>query len=142
MGSNSWGLEATHRFPDLLDRLAGITAMYSLWNELSKIFKEAYGPPKNPDLISRIYAFARWCGDQPRGKTAEDDLLTCVSVCFLEEIPTMEAAIEDMPSWFTRAEVLNMKDTFSYHVGEVRFLKIIAAYDRLPKKQRKHGQRA
>jgi hypothetical protein len=35
-----------------------------------------------PELIQRVVEFAKWCEEQPRGETAEDDLLTVLVVAF------------------------------------------------------------
>ena len=93
-------------------------------------FREAYKSPRNEDLIRRIYAFAAWCESQPPGSTAEDDLGTCVTVCFTEHIPTIPEALDDMPRWFTREEVERMKETFMYQIGEAGYARILARFDR------------
>lgn len=142
MAPATWDIEAIQRFPDLVDRFEGITSVYALWNELTDIFKEAYRQPKNDDLIARIYDYANWCCSQPEGTTAQEDLGTCVCTCFYEEIPTCAEAIKDMPRWFSHSDVLIMKPIFSYMVGEQGFQQILAAYDSLPKEQRKAAHRA
>jgi hypothetical protein len=38
-------------------------------------------------LFKRILEYADWSLDQPAGKTANDDLGTCVYCCFIEHIP-------------------------------------------------------
>jgi hypothetical protein len=133
MLDHEWGKEAFNKFPDLIDRFESVDSPYALWYELRQALHEAYKSPRNEDLISRIYAFADWCCAQPRGATAEDDLSTCVHVCFYEHIPESLEALEDMPRWFSRSDVLLMKDTFSYMVGEEGFQRIIQAYDRRKK---------
>jgi hypothetical protein len=107
-----------------------------LWFELRDAFQQSYQPPPNEDLISRIYDYANWCCSQPEGTTAEDDLGTCVCVCFYEHIPQSTEALEDMPRWFSRSDVVLMKDIFSYMVGEEGFQRILLAYDR-PQQHRK-----
>jgi hypothetical protein len=100
-------------------------------------FGDAYKEPRNEDLIARIYQYAEWCGTQPRGTSAEDDLGTCVHVCFFEHIPESPAALEDMPRWFSREDVVLMKDTFSYMVREEGFKRILQVYDDAKQKSRK-----
>lgn len=138
MTEPTWDIEALTRFPDLIEEFEGVTTMYQLWSELTDAFKRAYGEPKNADLIERIYQFAFWCCKQPCGNTASDDLGTCVCVCFFEEIPTIDAAIPDMPKWFSHADVLMMKSTFSYMVGEEGYQKVLQAYE---KPRQPHGRK-
>jgi len=132
-----WGKEAFQRFPELIDRFDTVQSPYELWFELREAFEDAYKDPRNEDLISRIYDYANWCGLQPEGKTAETDLGSCVCVCFYEHIPELPAALEDMPRWFARSEVLLMKDIFSYIVGEEGFERILLAYDRTPQRHKR-----
>ena len=89
MLDHDWGREAFNRFPDLIERFDCVDSPYALWFELREEFQQAYKAPRNEDLISRFYAFADWCCSQPSGATAEDDLSTCVSVCFYEHIPEL-----------------------------------------------------
>jgi hypothetical protein len=130
MLDREWGKEAFNRFPDLIDRFDSVDNPYLVWIELGMAFEEAYKAPRNEDLISRIYAFADWCCSQPRGTTAEDDLGSCVRVCFYEHIPQVPEALEDMPRWFSLDDVLAMKQTFSYMVGEEGFQRILRAFER------------
>jgi len=129
MLEHQWGKEAFERFPELIDQFDQVESPYQLWIELMDAFRKAYETPRNEDLISRIYAYADWCCTQPEGATAEDDLGSCVCVCFYEDIPTIPAALEDMPRWFTRDEIVMMKQTFSYMVGEEGFQRLLRAYD-------------
>lgn len=103
---------------------------YDLWLVLTEAFKEAYKAPRNEDLVSRIYCHADWCCSQPGGATAEDDLGSCVCVCFYEHIPELPEALVDMPRWFAQSDVLTMKEISSYHVGEEGFQRILLAYQR------------
>ncbi len=137
MLDHEWGKEAFKRFPELLDKFDSVDTPYSLWFELWEAFEQAYKPPRNDDLISRIYAYADWCCSQPEGATAEDDLGTCACVCFYEHIPQSLEALADMPRWFSRSDVILMKETFSYMVGEEGFQRILLAYQHFEKKQEK-----
>lgn len=79
--------EAFTRFPELIDRFDHVDSPYALWLELTNAFHNAYKAPRDEDLISRIYAYANWCCSQAEGATAEEDLGSCVCVCFYEHIP-------------------------------------------------------
>jgi hypothetical protein len=135
-----WGKEAFNRFPELLDRFDQIDSPYLLWLELTEAFKQAYRTPRNEDLITRIYAFADWCGSQPEGTTTENDLGSCVCTCFYEHIPESPEALEDMPRWFSRSDVLLMKPIFSYMVGEEGFQKILSVFANHHRQQKKRRQ--
>ena len=39
-----------------------------------------------PDIVRRVIDFDAWCLGQPRGETADDDMLTIYVVGFLEEL--------------------------------------------------------
>ncbi|SRR6266481_5636050 len=129
MLDHDWGKEAFTRFPELIDHFNFVDSPDALWFELTEAFDQAYKAPRNDDLIARIYAYADWCCSQPSGATAEDDLGSCVCVCFYEHIPQSPEALADMPRWFSRSDVLLMKETFSYMVGEEGFQRILLAYE-------------
>jgi hypothetical protein len=130
MGLNQirWKETAILLVPELTEAITEADTPYSLWFELWDAFKAAYNEPRNSSLIARIYEYADWCETQPRGETADDDLLTCVSVCFFEEIPTCEPARDDMPNWFTEEDFKDMRDVFRYHFSDAEFEKIEAGF--------------
>jgi hypothetical protein len=134
---HEWGKEAFKRFPELIDRFDSVESPGKLWIELRLAFDDAYKTPRNEDLIARIYKYAEWCCAQPSGTSAEDDLGSIVCVTFYEDIPTISAALEDMPRWFSREDVVLMKDTFSYMVGEEGFKRILQVYEVAESKRKK-----
>ena len=134
---HTWGEEAFKRFPDLIDRFDSVDSPGELWIELRLAFDEAYKEPRNEDLIARIYQYAEWCCTQPSGTSAEDDLGSIVCATLYEDIPTIPAALADMPRWFSRADVILMKETFSYMVGEEGYMRILQVYDVAEKKRKK-----
>ena len=96
-----WLEKATDLFPELRSGIGSAESPYGLWIELWLAFEAAYEQtPPDESLIGRIYRYSDWCCDQPRGKTADDDLLTCVAVSFYEHIPLNAKAREDMPRWW------------------------------------------
>ncbi len=117
----SWREKAEQMFPELADRVRTAKTPYLLWFELRDAFESAYGSPRDESLIERIYRYADWCIDQPRGQTAKDDLATCVSVSFYEHIPECPAARADMPRWFLLEDVLGMEKLFRYHLSETEW---------------------
>jgi hypothetical protein len=92
-----------------------------LWFELRQAFNKAYSGRRNESLIARIYEFAHWCEEQPRGATAETDLATCVSVSFFEHIIELSEARDDMPRWFSLEEFNKMESVFRYHLSDKDF---------------------
>ncbi|HET6841633.1 MAG TPA: hypothetical protein VFK06_08085 [Candidatus Angelobacter sp.] len=130
MLDHEWGQEAFKRFPELIDRFDFVDTPHQLWFELTDSFFQAYKAPLNDDLISRIYDYANWCCTQPKGTSTEDDLGSCVCVCFYEHIPESSEALQDMPRWFSLSDVLTMRETFSYLAGEDGFQRILLAYER------------
>ena|ERR1035438_9320946 len=117
----SWREKATQMFPELASVIRDAENPYSLWSDLLDTFNCAYGPPRDESLIKRVYEYADWCNDQPQGKTAEDDLTTCVAVSFYEHIPQHPDARADMPRWFTLEDLLGMGKLFRYHISDAEF---------------------
>jgi hypothetical protein len=116
-----WRQKADEMFPELLSHFEDADTPYLLWFELREAFERAYDKtPCDESLIRRIYQYSDWCADQPRGRTAEDDLLTCVAVCFYEHIPLHPDAREDMPRWW-RADDLREPSVFQYHLSDEEF---------------------
>jgi hypothetical protein len=129
MNMGLWQEEALRRFSELSDRIREAESPYQLWDQLLFAFEDAYDS-ENTNLIAAIYGYARWCCEQPRGISANDDLATCVTVCFFEHIPDHPKALQDMPRWWSLEEVKAMKDVFSHHVGAdgyARFVELYAA---------------
>jgi predicted protein tyrosine phosphatase len=127
MKDELWLSEALRRFPQLGERLTEADTPYMVWIELRHVFEDAY---KSGDeaLIGGIYQYAAWCCRQLAGKTAEDDLRTCVAACFFEHIPEHPKALHDMPRWWTIENVVLMKQIFSYHAGEDGYAKILSRF--------------
>jgi hypothetical protein len=123
-----WKEQALSVFPELANDIQTTETPYALWLLLRTAFENAYGKTRNETLIRRIYGYAKWCCQQPSGQTAADDLFTCVAVCFYEHIPENTTALADMPRWFSLAEVTDMKDIFTYHIGEKGFQEILKTY--------------
>jgi hypothetical protein len=132
--SENWKSEAVRRFPELGDKVEGWETPYLLWFDLRDAFEAAYRVvPRDEGMIRRVYEFADWCLEQPQGRKADDDLGTCVTVCFYEHIPESPEALADMPRWFKRQNVLEMREVFSYMVGEEGFRRVLEAFDNYQK---------
>ena len=122
MDNKSWLYEAEKRFPELdgVDSFR-LSTPYLLWGILLEKFRLAYNSPVNENLIKRTYEYADWCIAQPRGETAENDLATCVAVCFFEEIPLLEASRSDMPRWFSLEDFVDMEQLFRSTLSKEEF---------------------
>ena len=120
-----WKQKAEEMFPELDSRFEEADTPYLLWFELREAFERAYEQaPRGESLIRRIYQYSDWCVDQPQGQTAEDDLTTCVAVCFYEHIPQHPAAREDMPRWWKPEDLAGERSIFSYHLSAEQFTEL------------------
>ncbi len=87
---SAWRHEAFEKLPEFRSILQDAENSYRYWIELRLYFEDACRN-ENVELATRILNYADWSMDQPRGETAEDDLLTCVYCCFLEHVqPILE----------------------------------------------------
>jgi len=82
---SAWRHQAFEKLPELRTQLQKSKSPYAFWIELQFGFGEARRK-KDVDLFSRILDYADWCLGQPKGKTADDDLGTCVFCCFIEHV--------------------------------------------------------
>ncbi len=109
-------------FPELVSQFVELDTPYLLWIELGILFEKAYEKsPRDESLIRRIYMYSHWCAAQPRGQTSDDDLLTCVSVCFYEHIPLHPVARADMPRWWRAEDLDGEPSIFQYHLSDEQF---------------------
>ncbi|MES2463437.1 MAG: hypothetical protein V4671_22920 [Armatimonadota bacterium] len=121
MSEPDWRTKAVEAFPEMTEVFEEVENPMGLWLTLADAFERAYDEPRDESLIQRIYAFADWCLVQKREKDADQDLPSCVAVCFYEHIPTRKASREDMPRWFTWQEVAGMRSIFGYHLADDEF---------------------
>lgn len=125
----SWRAKAIEILPEMEEDTNPSDNPMALWIEIRMEFDHAYKEPRNEDLIRRIYGYAGWCLEQgERTDHAETDLPTCVVVCFYEHIPTREASRQDMPRWFSRADIVLMKEIFSYHLNLDEYGRLLAMF--------------
>ena len=127
-----WLQKAQDLFGDRDEVFEYVKTPYDIWSNLVTIFRDAYEYPFNEADIRAIYEYAEWCGKQPRGKTADDDLLTIVAVAFYEYIPEIPGAVKDLPRWFKASEIIEMREIFSYREGDVGYQQMLASF---PKSQ-------
>lgn len=116
-----WQHIALQMLPELHSEIESAETPVSLWLEIVFCFDEAYENPRNEDFIRRVYGYADWCLMQPGGETAEEHLPTCVCTCFWEHIPTLKAARDDMPRWFTFEDFMANQHFFKYLLSDREF---------------------
>jgi len=130
--SERWREKAREMLPELASRfepaLEDVDSPYTLWSELWEAFEEAYNKtPPDESLIRRIYQYSGWCCDQPRSNRADDDLLTCVTVGFYENIPRHPKARDDMPRWWQRGDLEvgpGERHAFEYYLDAEQFAEL------------------
>jgi hypothetical protein len=121
-----WRNEAFDRLPELRKLLQTEKSAYSFLSELVDRLHKAYAQ-KDEDLIRRIYDYAKWCLDLPRGKDSSDDLPTIVTVSFFEHLPQHAEVRRDVGRWLPRKDVEGMKQVFLYHGSEEQFQEMLSS---------------
>jgi len=124
-------MKAGELLPELEGSLAEAASPMQFWLDVSAAFQMAYTPPRNDDLIRRTYAFADWCvQNSDDSRDAANHLFTCVAICFYEHIPMHPLSRADMPNWFTREEVEEMRGIFCYlyHLTEREFVEFLSQF--------------
>jgi hypothetical protein len=121
-----WRKEAFERFPEFRGFLQSEKSAYLFLGEMAEWLYQAY-LQKDEDLISRIYGYAKWCQDAPRGTDASDDLLTIVTVSFFEHLPRHAEVRRDIGRWLSKKDVEGMKSVFLYHGTEEQFQEMITS---------------
>jgi hypothetical protein len=110
-----WKTNALLLIPDLAPEIEEAQTPYLLWLSLYEAFREAYGQHQNDALIGQIYAYAKWCLAQPRHAVMEEDLTTCVCLCFYQNIPLLEAARKDLARWLTAGDFATLAEVLRFH---------------------------
>jgi hypothetical protein len=122
-----WREVAIERLPELKEKIESAATVMALWDEIWFAFRDAYlQDPWNEPLIARVYSYADWCVRAPRNADVGHDPHTAVTVCFYEDIPTFKPARDDMPRWFSYADVLNSKSVFAYGISDDAYAELLA----------------
>ena len=125
----TWRTKAVELLPEMEEDTNPSDNPMALWIEIRMAFDQAYQEPRNEDLIRRIYGYADWCSEHgERSENAGEDPLTCVAVCLYEHIPTREASRLDMPRWFSREDIVLMKELFSYHLNPDEYERLLELF--------------
>jgi hypothetical protein len=90
---------------------------------------KALGPSElTPDLVQRVVDFGKWCEDQPRGETAEDDLLTIWVVGFLEELFDSDVTRPLIPHLVSKEELTKNAEYLKTWVGPEDYQAALGEY--------------
>jgi len=126
--STDWKSAALAIIPDLEREIGEAETPYLLWFDLYHAFREAYNPPGNEALIGRIYRYAKWCLDQPRGGRYEDDIKTCVCLCFYQNVPLLPQARDELGQWLAPEDFFALKEVLRFHCDNDTFERIEAQF--------------
>jgi hypothetical protein len=121
-----WRKEAFDRLPECRKELQAEKDPYGFFGALGDVLWRAH-IAKDEDLIGRIYGFAQWCLDAPRGKDAADDLLSIVTVAFFEGVPKHKEVRQEIGRWFPRDFIKGMHEVFCYIESEEKYLEMLAS---------------
>jgi hypothetical protein len=123
-----WKATALAMVPDLAPEIEDAETPYLLWFGLHQAFREAYGEPRNDALIGKIYGYASWCLSQPRADAMEEDLTTCVCLCFYQNIPLLEVARQDLARWLAPEDFARLVEVLRFHSGPEVFEELARPY--------------
>ncbi|WP_435009120.1 hypothetical protein P12x_000370 [Tundrisphaera lichenicola] len=119
--SSDWKGAALAIVPDLAGEIEKAESPYFLWIELYRVFREAYNSTRDDALIGQIYGFAKWCLEQPRGERYEEDVKTCVCLCFYQNLPLLPAARDELGKWLQPEDFATLKLVFQFHCDDKVF---------------------
>jgi hypothetical protein len=122
-----WKTAALAIVPDLAGEIEKAETPYLLWIDLHQAFRGAYNPPRNDALIGQIYQYAKWCFDQPQGDRYQDDIKTCVCLCFYQNIPLLPPARDELGKWLAPEDFSALEFVLRFH-GDDAFEPIAAQY--------------
>jgi hypothetical protein len=132
-----WRKEAFDRLPECRKQLQEEKSPYGFFQELSEALYQAH-LRQDEELLRRIYRYAQWCLQAPRGKDASDDLATIVTVSFFEHLPTHREVRKAVGRFLPKAFIEGMRDVFLYHGTEEKYQEILASCEVIRPKPKAH----
>ncbi|MCM2273680.1 MAG: hypothetical protein NDI75_02615 [Candidatus Didemnitutus sp.] len=121
-----WRKEAFDRLPECRKQLQQEKSPNLFFHELGEVLYQAH-LQQDEDLIRRIYQYAQWCLEAPRGKDASDDLLTMVTVSFFEHLPTHREVRKEIGRFLPKSVIEGMREVFLYHGTEEKYQEMLAS---------------
>jgi hypothetical protein len=85
-------------------------------------------PADSPEVASRVRAFYDWALDQPRGKSADDDVMTILTVGFVEDLFERDDLLPLIPKLLTKNAMIAGRDYLSQWVGRKRYEKALRLF--------------
>jgi hypothetical protein len=79
-------------------------------------------------LIERVTAFCKWCNDQPRGSTAEDDIYTAWHVAFLEKLFRHSTTRMFLPYIIPKEAIVDARDYLIKWAGNENYEAALKEY--------------
>ena len=80
------------------------------------------------ELIERVTAFCKWCNDQPRGSTSEDDLYTAWHVSFLEKLFKHSRTRILLPHLLPKEAIVDARDYLITWAGNENYEAVLKEY--------------
>lgn len=102
---------------------------YLMMGHLADWVVEQAASPLDSKLQKRIVDFCNWCLLQPRGESADDDILTIWTVGFYEKMFENEATHPLIARLVTKEDLLSNREYLLSWVGEDMFQKVLKTYE-------------
>ena len=110
---SAWRRIATEKLAKHRHLVESSESLGMLWIDLWLVFVHAHSDPADEETIRAIYDFAWWCITG----SGNADVQTPAICSFYEHLPTERRVRERLPHFLSRAQFLDMKETFRYHLG-------------------------
>jgi len=122
--------EILQRFPEISGKIRDYADLpYVLMGCIADWLKKLRPEELTPELIGRISAFAKWCEEQPEGKTASSDIYTIYIVGFFENLFDSDTSRVLLPKLFSKEDFVRNEKYLKTWIGEEDYNKALKQYD-------------
>ncbi len=122
--------EILQRFPEISGKISDYHDLpYVLMGCIADWIKKMRSEELTPELVGRISAFAKWCEEQPRGKTASSDIYTIFIVGFYEDLFDSDTTRVLLPKLFPKDVFVKNEKYLKTWVGEEDYNEALKKYD-------------
>jgi len=121
---SAWRRIAAEKLPKHRHLVESSENLGMLWIDLWYVFVDAHGNPADEETIRAIYDFAWWCVTG----SGNADVQTTAICHFYEHLPTKPRVRERLPHFLSRAQFLDMKETFRYHLGSAQYEEFVEEF--------------